>query len=147
VAIEKGDQLVPKIKISENVQKITNPGYKQVYRFYNQETHKAIADVITLHDEVIDENKPYELFDPEYTWKRKTVTNFYVEKLLEPIFIKGVCVYQKPSIQEIRAYCQQKLDTLWDEVKRFEHPHKFIVDLSQPLWDLKEKMIIEHSHK
>lgn len=143
-AIEKDGEIIPKIKISENVDKITNPGFKQVYRFFDKTTNKAIADVITLHDEEIDESRPYEIFHPIYTWKRKTLENFYVRKLLVKIFDKGQCVYESPNIHEIRNYCMEQLDLLWDEVKRFEKPHKYIVDLSQKLWEIKDKLLKEH---
>ncbi|MBQ7793457.1 MAG: nicotinate phosphoribosyltransferase [Clostridia bacterium] len=130
-------EVVPKIKISENVEKITTPGFKQVYRLYSRESSAAIADVITLHDEVIDDSKPYEIFDPEHTWKRKTVTDFYARPLLKPIFEKGECVYDQPSLEALREYCRMEIDGLWDEVKRFENPHTYYVDLSQKLWDMK----------
>ncbi len=133
---DKGE-IVPKIKISENVEKITTPGFKQVYRLYSRETSAAIADVITLHDEVIDDSKPYEIFDPEHTWKRKTVTDFYARPLLKPIFQKGEYVYDQPSLDVLREYCRMEIDGLWDEVKRFENPHTYYVDLSQKLWDVK----------
>jgi len=146
-AIEENGRIVPKIKLSDNVGKITNPGYKQVWRLFDKKSGKAIADLITLNDEVIDESKPYELFDPEYTWKRKTVKNFTARKLQVKIFDKGRCVYKSPEIDQIRNYCKEQVDTLWDEVKRFENPHKYYVDLSLPLWELKEKLIREHSLK
>lgn len=145
-AVESGGVLRPRIKISENVTKITNPGFKKVYRLFDRNSNKAIADVITLHDEVIDESKPYELFDPEYTWKRKTVTDFIAHPLLVQLFDHGKCVYDSPSLPEIRTYCAQQLDTLWDEVKRFENPHHYYVDLSQPLWDLKAALLAEHHY-
>ncbi|MBQ3124106.1 MAG: nicotinate phosphoribosyltransferase [Clostridia bacterium] len=142
VALEKEDGIIePKIKISENVAKITTPCFKQVYRLYDKDTDKAIADVITLHGETIDENKPYELFDPEHTWKRKLVKNYYARPLLKEIFKNGKSVYDSPSVGEIRAYCEEQLDTLWDELKRFENPHKYYVDLSQKLWDIKNKLL------
>lgn len=144
VAIEENGQLVPKIKISENVNKITNPGFKQVYRFYDKRSNKAIADLITLHDEEIDESKPYEIFHPIYTWKRKTLDNFYVRKLLVKIFENGKCIYESPNIHEIKDYCKEQLDLLWDEVKRFERPHRYIVDLSQDLWDIRDRLLKEH---
>lgn len=144
VAIEENGQLVPKIKISENVNKITNPGFKQVYRFYDKRSNKAIADLITLHDEEIDESKPYEIFHPIYTWKRKTLDNFYVRKLLVKIFENGKCIYESPNIHEIKDYCKEQLDLLWDEVKRFERPHRYIVDLSQDLWNIKDRLLKEH---
>ena len=142
VAIEKEDGIIePKIKISENVAKITTPCFKQVYRLYDRDTDKAIADVITLHGEKIDDNKPYELFDPEHTWKRKLVKNYYARPLLKRIFKDGECVYKKPGTDEIRKYCDSQLDTLWDELKRFENPHKYYVDLSQKLWDIKNNLL------
>ncbi len=143
-AVEKNGKIIPKIKVSENVGKITTPGFKQVYRLYDKATNKAIADVITLHEEEIDDTKPYEIFHPLYTWKRKTLTNFYAKKLLVQLFDKGKCVYENPSIHEIRDYCEQQIDTLWDEVKRFENPHEYFVDLSKPLWDIKDQLLKEH---
>ena len=144
-AIEENGEIIPRIKLSENVGKITNPGFKQVWRFFDKENGKAIADVITIRDEVIDENKPYVLFDPEHTWKRKTVTNFRAKKLLKRIFDKGVCVYESPKLNDIKSYCMEQVDTLWDEVKRFENPHKYYVDLSKPLWEMKQKLLQEYS--
>lgn len=141
VAVKNGDEDIPKIKLSENVQKITTPGNKRVYRLYDKETGKAIADLITLADEVVDGSQPYELFDPDYTWKRKTIVDFEVRELLEPIFAGGKCVFEKKSINEIRDYCKEQVDTLWDEVTRFENPHNYYVDLSQPLWDLKQGLL------
>lgn len=146
-AIEEDGRIIPKIKLSENVGKITNPGYKQVWRLFDKADGKAIADVITLNEEIIYENKPYELFDPEFTWKRKTVSNFYAKKLMTQIFSKGKCVYESPGIHDIRDFCLKQVDSLWDEVKRFENPHEYYVDLSQPLWDLKDRLIYEHSMK
>lgn len=142
-AIEQEGVLVPKIKVSENVQKTTIPGFKQVYRFFD-EKNKAIADVITLHDEVIDESKPYELFDPNFTWKRKTITNFKAVPLLIPIYKNGKRVYDLPKIDEIRQYCKSQIDTLWDEVLRLERPHQYYVDLSLKLWVLKDNLIHKH---
>lgn len=144
VAIEKDGKIVPKIKISENVEKITTPGFKNVYRFYNLDTNKAEADLITLHDEVIEDNVPIEIFHPIHTWKRKTIENFRTEKLLVKIFEKGKQVYDLPSLEEIRERCKKEVDSLWDEIKRFEYPHKYIVDLSQDLWELKDKMLKEN---
>ena len=144
VAVKEKGKIIPKIKLSDNVGKITNPGYKQAWRLFDKDTGKAIADVISLNHEIIDENKPYELFDPEYTWKRKTVNNFTAKKLQVKIFNKGTCIYESPKINEIRSYCKEQIDTLWDEVKRFENPHKYYVDLSLPLWEMKEKLLKEH---
>ena len=140
-AVEHDGVLEPKIKISENVEKITNPGFKKTWRLYDRDSGKAIADVITLHDEVIDDTKPYEIFHPEYTWKRKTVTNFVAKPLQVPIFEKGKCVYESPDLQTIQQFCKEQIDTLWDEMLRFENPHKYYVDLSQNLWDLKHALL------
>lgn len=141
VAIEKDGKIEAKIKISENVEKITTPGFKQVYRIYDRESHKANADLICLHSEEIDTSEPLEIFHPVHTWKRKTFTNYYVKELLIPVFEKGKCVYQMPTLDEIKDYCVKEVDTLWDEVKRFEFPHIYIVDLSQKLWDLKDDLL------
>ena len=123
-AVENADgEIVPKIKVSENVDKITNPHFKKLYRIFDKETGHAEADYLTVWDEEVDESKPLELFDPRATWKRKTYTNFEAKPLLEPIFQNGELVYQRPNIHEIQAYCAQQVDTLWDEVKRFENPH------------------------
>lgn len=143
-ALEKNGEIIPKIKVSENVGKITIPGFKQVHRLYDKETGKAIADVVTLHDEEIDNSKTYEIFHPIYTWKRKAVTNFYSRKLLVKIFDKGQSVYESPDIEEIKHYCFEQINTLWEEVLRFEKPHKYFVDLSKPLWDIKNRLLEEH---
>ena len=147
VAVEENGQMIPKIKLSENVGKITNPGFKQTWRLFDKESGKAIADLLTANDEDIDESKPYELFDPEYTWKRKVVTNFIAKRLLIRIFDKGTCVYESPKLSEIKSYCKEQTDTLWDEIKRFENPHKYYVDLSRPLWEMKERLLQEYSVK
>ncbi|MBQ1948118.1 MAG: nicotinate phosphoribosyltransferase [Clostridia bacterium] len=144
-AVEKDGEIIPKIKISENVLKITTPGFKSLWRLFSKTTGKAIADVITLHDEVIDDTKPYEIFDPEQTWKRKTVTDFVAKKIAVKIFENGKSVYTSPPLSEIRAYCLSQVDTLWDEVTRFENPHKYYVDLSQELWNMKQSMLKKHS--
>ncbi len=144
-AFEENGKIIPTIKVSENVGKITNPGFKQVWRLFERKTGKAIADVLTLNDEVIDDSKPYEIFDPEHTWKRKTVTDFQAKRLLIKIFDKGTCVYESPKLEDIRNYCKEQVDTLWDEVKRFENPHRYYVDLSKPLWDIKQRLLHEHS--
>ncbi len=145
-AVEKGGAIEPRIKVSENVAKITNPCFKKLWRLYDRDSGKAIADVITLHDEVIDDNKPYEIFDPEHVWKRKTIENFVAKPLQEQVFQNGNCVYESPTVTEIRDYCRAQLDTLWDEVLRFENPHKYYVDLSQALWDEKQKLLALHGH-
>ena len=140
-AIEKNGKTVPKINLSENVRKITIPSSKQVYRLIDKDSGKAIADVLTLDDEIIDETKPYVLFDPDFTWKRKEIENFVTRKLLVPIFKGGKKVYEEPSLKEIRDYCLRQTDTLWDEVKRFENPHKYYVDLSKNLWAERNSLI------
>ena len=145
VAVEKNGEVIPKIKISENSAKITTPGFKQVYRLYSNETGKAIADVVTLHDEIIDDKAPYTLFDPVETWKKKVVTDFTAKKLLIPIFESGQCVYKGKPIQEIRKYCAEQVGALWEEVLRFENPHKYYVDLSDKLWKLKQNMLEQYS--
>lgn len=133
--------IIPKIKISENAAKITNPHFKKVYRLFENATGKAAADLICVHDETVDESKPLELFDPDYTWKRKTLTDFTAKELLVPIFQNGVCVYSSPPVDEIREYCKKQIELQWDEVKRFENPHNYYVDLSQKLWDIKQKLL------
>ncbi len=147
VAVEDDEgNIIPKIKISENVAKITTPGFKQVHRLYSRRDSKAIADVITLHGETIDNEKPINIFDPEHTWKKKTVTDFYSRELLKPIFVKGECVYESPSIDVLREYCKMEVDGLWDEVKRFENPHTYYVDLSDKLWNMKHTMLEEYQN-
>ena len=141
-AIEKEDgTIVPKIKISENVGKITNPHFKKVYRIFDKATGKAEADYITVWDEVIEEGQPLELFDPDATWKRRTYTDYIIKPLQEKIFDHGELVYQQPTLPEIQKYCREQIDTLWDEVKRFENPHNYYVDLSQKLWDIKQDLL------
>ena len=144
-AVEKDGELIPKIKISENVEKITNPGYKVPWRLYERTTGKAIADVITLYGEIIDDSKPYEIFHPEYTWKRKIIEDFVAKPLQVPVFEKGVCVYESPDVRQIQAFCKEQIATLWDEMLRFEHPHKYYVDLSPALWELKHNMLEQYS--
>lgn len=147
VAVEENGVPVPRIKLSENVQKITTPCAKKVYRLFDNDTGKAIADVITLIDEEIDSSSDYELFDPNYTWKRKTITNFTAKPLLVKIFDKGECCYNSPDIKDIKKFCNEQVDTLWDEVKRFENPHTYYVDLSQRLWNEKSRLLDEYSQK
>ncbi len=144
VAVEKNGEMIPKIKISENVAKITNPCFKKVYRLFSNETGKAIADVLTLADEAIDDSREYEIFDPEHTWKRKKVTDFRAVELQVPIFKQGKCVYKSPKLVEIKKFCEEQINTIWDEVKRFENPHEYYVDLSKKLWNIKYKLLSEH---
>lgn len=141
VAIEDDGNLSPRIKLSENTSKITNPAFKEVYRLFDNETGKAIADVLTLKGETIDDTQPYTIFHPIQTYKKKTLTNFTAKKLQVPIFVKGECVYQSPNIEEIKQYCSNQLNLIWDEVKRFENPHEYYVDLSKPLWDVKQELL------
>ena len=141
-AIEEPDgTVVPKIKISENVEKITNPHHKKLYRFYAKDTGKAIADYLTVYDEVVDDSKDMTIFDPDATWKTKRVYNFTARELQVPVFKDGKLVYKLPSLEEIRAYCLAQVDTLWDEVKRFDNPQTYFVDLSQKLWDIKYSLL------
>ena len=141
-AIEEPDgTVVPKIKISENVEKITNPHHKKLYRFYAKDTGKAIADYLTVYDEVMDDSKDMTIFDPDATWKTKRVYNFTARELQVPVFKDGKLVYKLPSLEEIRAYCLAQVDTLWDEVKRFDNPQTYFVDLSQKLWDIKYDLL------
>ena len=142
VAMEVDGKIVPKIKISENVEKITTPHFKKIYRVYDS-SGMAIADQICLHDETIDTSAPLELFDPKATWKRKTLTEYSVKELMVKVIENGELVYDLPSLEDIREHCREELDTLWEEVKRFANPHQYYVDLSQQLWDCKTKMIRE----
>ena len=140
-------ELVPKIKISENVGKITNPGFKKVYRFYNRSTGMAEADYICLRDETVDDSKPLEICDPDARWKRKTMENFVARELLVPIFEKGKLVYDLPSLPEIKAHCEKEVASLWPEVRRFENPHGYYVDLSEKLMALKDRLLEEGGGK
>ncbi len=138
---DRQGNIIPKIKVSENVDKITIPHFKKTYRIFDKATGKAEADYITVHDETVDDNQPLELFDPRATWKRKTFTDFAVKPLQVPVFQGGKLVYSQPTLQEIQRYCAEQVDTLWDEVKRFENPHTYYVDLSQKLWDIKQDLL------
>lgn len=140
VAIEEDGKVIPKIKISENIGKITTPHFKKIYRLYENDTKKALADVLTVYDEVIPHDE-IEIFDPEAIWKRKVLTNYHAEELLIPIFKDGKQVYKLPNIEDIKAYCAKQLETLWDEVTRFENPHNYYVDFSQKLWDVREELL------
>lgn len=140
-AVEKKGEIIPKIKISENAAKITLPGVKIPWRLYDRETGKAIADVIALNTEKIDQSEPYEIFDPDHTWKRKVVTDFIAKKLQVKIFENGKQVYVSPSVKEIAKYRADQVDSLWDEVKRFENPHTYYVDLSEELWNLRHELL------
>ena len=142
VAVERNGEIVPKIKISENPEKITNPHFKKLYRLYDKESGTAVADQLCVYDEVIDDSQPLEIFDPVQTWKTKVLTSFEAKELLVPIFKGGECVYESPSIDEIQSYCKAQIMTLWDEVKRFENPHRYYVDLSKKLWDIKHGLLM-----
>jgi len=142
VAVEEPDgTIVPKIKVSENVEKITVPHFKKVYRFYGRDNGKALADYMALHDETVDDTRDLTIFDPLATWKKKRIYNFEARELLVPVFLHGKRVYDSPSLPEIREYCRQQIDTLWDEVKRFDYPHKYYVDLSDKLWDIQQHLL------
>lgn len=144
-AIDEKGKMIPKIKLSENVEKITNPGYKNVWRLYDKKTNKAIADTITLADEVIDTSKPYHLFDPNHTWKQKLIVDFTARQLLEPVFEKGKCVYKHKTLNEIKNYCKKELNSFWEEILRLERPQQYFVDLSLSLWKMRENLITEYS--
>ncbi len=148
VAVEdKEGNIKPKIKISENSVKITTPHFKKIYRIYEKETDKAIADLMCLHDETIDESEPLTIFDPDNTWKEKTLTDFYTEELQKPVYIGGKLVYDRPTTDEIRDYCREQIDRQWDEVKRFEYPHNYYVDMSRKLWDCRHELLRKASRK
>lgn len=142
VAVEDDSgKIIPKIKVSENVSKITNPHFKKVYRYYDNESKKALADELCIYNETVSENLPRTIFDPNAVWKTKTLTDFTVRELLVPIFKNGKCVYDLPKLDEIQSYCLQQIDLLWDEVKRFENPHTYYVDLSEKLWKIKQQLL------
>lgn len=143
VATEKDGKYIPKIKLSENVEKLTTPGYKKIYRLFSNGTGNMVADLIALHDEEFDFTKPITLFDPVYTWKKKTFENYRVEEILKPIYLNGKLVYKTPSVIESKKYCAEQVGKLWDEVKRFENPQTYYVDLSQKLWDVKHSLLSE----
>lgn len=137
---EKGE-IIPKIKVSENVEKITTPHFKQAYRFFDKLTGKALGDVLTLRDEVINEEQPYMLFHPIHTWKKKIVTDYVVKPLQVQLFDKGECVYECPSVEEVRQYCHDQIETLWEQIRRFENPQTYYVDYSTKLWRVKNALL------
>lgn len=141
VALENDNEIIPKIKISENDEKITNPGFKKIIRLFDKNTHKALADLIALRNEQINESEPIVLFNPIHTWKRKKFSNYYIKELQVPIFEKGKCVYESPSVLDIKEFASIETDKLWQEVLRFENPHTYYVDLSQNLWSLKQALL------
>ena len=144
-AVEKDGEIIPKMKISENVEKITNPGAKKVYRLYDRETDRAMADVIALMDEEIPEEDGYTIFDPDNVWKKKNLKDFYAKELLVQIFKEGECVYESPDIKEIKAYGTEQVEHLWEEVRRFENPQTYYVDLSTKLWEMKRGILEQHT--
>ena len=145
VALDEANEIVPKIKISENDEKITNPGFKKIVRIFDKKSNKALADLIALRDEKIDENKPLTLFNPIHTWKRKTLKNYYIKDLQVQIFEQGKCVYESPSVLDIKEFSKKETDRLWPEVLRFENPHTYYVDLSQNLWTLKQSLLHKYT--
>lgn len=140
-AVEHDGEYIPRIKISETLEKITTPCFKELYRFYNRETGQAIADYVTMRGETVDDSAPITIFDPVATWKKKTITNFVARRLLEPIFESGKCVYDRPSLDDVKNYCEEQVGHLWEEVKRFEYPHHYYVDLSRRLWDERSRLL------
>lgn len=146
-ATEENKNIIPKIKVSENVDKITTPGFKNLYRIYDKKTKKAQADLITLFDEKIDQSKPLEIFHPMYTWKRTSYKDYILRPMLKKIFEKGSLIYDLPDIEEIKKYCKDEVDSLWEEFKRFDKPHLYKVDLSEKLWNLKREMLNETINK
>ncbi len=144
VAVENSNgEIIPKIKVSENTAKITNPHFKKVYRYYDKESGKALADELCLYDETVHGEQPHTVFDPNATWKTKTLTNFNVRELQVPVFKDGECIYTSPKLKEIRDYCAEQVEMLWDEVKRFENPHTYYVDLSEKLWNVKHTLLMQ----
>ena len=144
-AVEKDGVVIPKMKISENVEKITNPGAKKVYRLYDRATDRAVADVIALMEEEIPEEDGYTIFDPDNVWKKKNLSDFYAKELLVQIFKDGECIYDSPDIKEIRDYCKEQVEHLWEEVRRFENPQTYYVDLSSKLWRMKQDILEQHN--
>lgn len=141
VALEQDGELISKIKVSENIEKITNPGFKKLYRLYDKESGKALADVISLHDEPAPDGEEYEIFDPNAVWKRKKISNYEVKELQVPIFEKGQCVYDRPDIEEIKAFCKDQMSTIWAETRRLEKPQTYYVDLSEKLFTVKNSLL------
>ena len=147
VAVEReSGEVAPKIKVSENVAKITIPHFKKFYRFYDRTNGKALADYLCLYDETPDDTQPLTIFHPENTWKRKTLTNFRAENMMVPVFRAGELVYDLPSLKDIRKRCAEQLETLWPEVLRFENPHGYYVDLSNRLWDIRHDLLVNAGH-
>lgn len=147
--MDKDGAFIPKIKLSENTEKVTNPGNKTIYRIYEKETGKIKADLICLADEVYNEAEPLLLFDPLEPWKKTKLAggSYTLREILVPVFRKGECCYESPKVMDIRAYCQKELDTLWDETRRLINPHQVYVDLSKKLYDIKIELLDQMSEK
>lgn len=143
-ALELDGVIIPRMKVSDNIGKVTTPCNKEVWRFYDKNSGKALADLITVVGEDVENTKTYEIFDPLHTWKRKKLSRYKVRKLLEPIFVAGKCVYPKKDLEEIRSYAASQMNTLWDTMLRFENPQLYYVDLSQKLWDIKQDLLKKH---
>lgn len=143
VAYQQNEHMVAKIKISDNIEKITNPGCKKVVRFYDKETNKALADCLFLNDEIVPTDS-FLLFDPNATWKQKKISNYTIREMLVPIFTHGKCVYKIPTLQQTREYCASEIESLYDEMKRLSFPHKYYVDLSLNLYNLRKQLIDSH---
>lgn len=137
---DENGEFIPKVNFSDNVGKITLPCNKKIYRLFDSDSGKAIADVISLYDEKLDEKQELEIFDPDHTWKRKTVENFIARELYVKVFDKGELVYKSPEPKTIREYCEEQVETIWDEVQRFENPHTYYVDLSEKLWQIRDDL-------
>ena len=147
-SIYENGEMIPKIKVSENNEKVTNPAYKDLYRIYDKESGKALADLMTLHGEVLDPNEDLTIYHQMNSWKNKTIEKgtYTVKNLLEPIFVNGELVYDVPNLKDVRAYSEQEFTTIWDEIQRFEYPQTYYVDLSKKLLDLKLKMLENVKH-
>ncbi|MDP4143066.1 MAG: nicotinate phosphoribosyltransferase [Bacillota bacterium] len=144
-AVESDNTIVPKIKISENEEKITNPGFKKIFRIFDNTSHMAIADLITLFHEHIDETGTLEIFDPVHTWKKKKIKDFYAKELTVKIFDNGTAIYESPDVSKIREYAKEQTQKIWPEVLRLENPHHYYVDLSTKLWELKQSLLHKYS--
>ena len=141
--MDKDGHFIPKIKLSENSEKVTNPGNKTIYRIYEKESGKIKADLICLADETFDENEPLLLFDPLEPWKKTKLSggSYTMREIMIPVFRNGECCYESPKVMDIREYCRKELDTLWDETRRLVNPHKVYVDLSKKLYDMKIELL------
>ena len=136
----------PKVNCSDNVGKITLPCNKKIYRLFDSNSGKALADVVSLYDEKLDEETELEIFDPDHTWKRKKIESFIARELFVKVFDKGELVYKSPTVKDIRDYCEEQVETIWDEVQRFENPHTYYVDLSEKLWKIREELFKEFTN-